>query len=150
MVSPLLRKCFWILWSNVPQIFGEVDEEVAEYISENGLNLTYFSPMAMAARATRIQGTLAAVEDAVASGLTQFAPDCLDVLKTDALMKSFFEVHGADPEHLRTDAEMKKLREERQQAEAQAQQMQMLSDVAKSQNLTETPGEGSLVGALMG
>jgi hypothetical protein len=65
-------------------------------------------------------------------------------------MKSFFEVHGADPEHLRTDAEMKKLREERQQAEAQAQQMQMLSDVAKSQNLTETPGEGSLVGALMG
>jgi hypothetical protein len=150
MVSPLLRKCFWILWSNVPQIFGEVDEEIAEYISENGLNLTYFSPMAMAARATRIQGTLAAVEDAVASGLTQFAPDCLDVLKTDALMKSFFEVHGADPEHLRTDAEMKKLREERQQAEAQAQQMQMLSDVAKSQNLTETPGEGSLVGALMG
>jgi hypothetical protein len=150
LVSPLLRKCFFILWNNVPQVFGDVDEEIAEYISARGLNLTYFSPMAMAARATRIQGTLAAVEDAAASGLMQVAPDCLDVLKTDALMKSFFEVHGADPEHLRTDAEVAELRSKRAEQQAQAQQMQMLSEVAKSQNLTQTPGSGSLVSELMG
>jgi hypothetical protein len=150
MVSPLLRKCFWVLWSNIPHIFGEVDEEVAQYISENGINLTYFSPMAMAARATRIQGTLAAVEDAMASGLIQVAPDCLDVLNPDALMKSFLEVHGADPEHLRSDSEVRAIREQRQQAQAQAQQTQMLGDIAKSQNLTETPGQGSLVGEIMG
>jgi hypothetical protein len=150
LVSPLLKKCFWVLWNNVPQIFGEVDESIVAELAENPLNLTYFSPMAMAARATRIQGTMAAVEDAVSSGLLQFAPDALDVIKTDELMKAFLEVRGAHPDHFRSEKELRDLRAKRAEEQQMQQQQQMIADIAKSQNLNESPGAGSLAGALMG
>ncbi len=145
-VSPLLKLVFNIILTNT-SLYGDVTPEIMEYL-DGGINLQYFTPMAMAARATRINGTVAAVEDC--APLLQLAPEALDILDTDALIRDIFEVRGALPAHIRDKRKVEAIRSDRAQAAQQQQAVQSMVDLAGTQDLNAAPQAGSVVSSLLG
>ena len=145
MVSPVLKKVFFLLYER--GFFGEPPAGLEEYLVNGKLNLQYFSPLALAAKQTRIQGTLAAIEDI--APFVQARPDILDVINFDALVRDSLDVRGANPDHINSRQEIAKIREARQQAEQQAAMQEQAMKLAGSQNLNERPADGSAAAALI-
>ena len=145
-VSPLLKLVFYLLLENT-SVFGPPPPELGEILA-NGVNLQYFSPLAMAARATRINGTLAAIEDL--AQMLQIFPEALDVLDKDAFIRDLFEVRGALPSHLLEERKIKELRETRAKMQQQQAMTNQAVQLGARQNLNQRPEVGSIMGSLLG
>lgn len=139
-LSPLLVNGFLMLLDRGE--FGTLNAG----IDRGMLKIDYFSPLALAAKRSKISGTMSAVEQI--APLLQIMPEALDVLNADELVRDIFETSGANTKHLRTKSEMEKLRADRAAQQQQLMQAQQLADVAKSQNLTGPVDDTSLAAQL--
>jgi hypothetical protein len=117
-------------------------------IDRKMLKIDYFSPLALAAKRSKISGTMSAIEQI--SPLLQIIPDALDVLNTDKLVRDIFETAGANSEHLRSEYDIEQIREQRAAEQQQLLQAQQATDIIKSQNLTGEVSDTSLASQLVG
>lgn len=117
-------------------------------IKRNMLRIDYFSPLALAAKRSKISGTMSAIEQI--APMLQVMPEALDVLNADKFVRDIFETAGANADHLRRDSEVEEVRAARAQQQQQMMQAQQLIDVAKSQNLTGEVSDSSLANQLIG
>ncbi len=117
-------------------------------IDRKMLRIDYFSPLALAAKRSKISGTMSAIEQI--SPLLQIIPDALDVLNTDKLVRDIFETAGANSEHLRSEYDIEQIREQRAAEQQQLLQAQQATDIIKSQNLTGEVSDTSLASQLVG
>ncbi len=141
-LSPLLINAFAIAINS--GVFGQVPFD----INDDDLKIEYFSPLALAAKRTRINGTLSAFQQIAPFAETR--PEVLDIFKTDKLVRDIAVSSGAFPEHLNNEIEIAQIRQQRMQQQAQEMQAQQMMDLAKSQNLTGEVADNSLAGQLVG
>jgi hypothetical protein len=114
------------------------------------INVEYVS---MLAQAQKMVGTTA-IQQATqfVGGLAAVKPEVLDVIDFDEAAIEYSEMLGVSPRISRSKEEIKKIRDERAQAQAQAQQAQnMQSMVQGAKTLSETQmNNNSALDALMG
>lgn len=145
VVSPLLRLAFFTALEQ--GIFPDAPPEIA-LLGERDVDLQYYSPLALAAQRNKVNGTLSALEALLPVAQSTQNADLLDIFNLDNLARDLAHSYGAFPEHLRSDSEVKKLRDLRARALAQARQAEQFIDVAKSQDLTGPVDRTSLAGEL--
>lgn len=146
VVSPLLRLAFFTALDQ--GMFPDVPPEIA-LLRQEDVELQYYSPLALAAQRNRVTGTLSALETVAPIAKTAQSPEVFDIFNFDKIVRDIAKSFGAYPEHLRSDLEIKNLREKRAQAAQAAQAAQQAAELAKSQNLTGPVDRTSLAGALV-
>lgn len=94
--------------------------------------ITYISPVTRALKMTQLSGLGRMVQ--VLEPFVNVAPDMLDKVNTDAIVD--FSADQLDVPHnlLRTDAQVKEMREQRAQAQAEAAEMQQAQMAAEAAN----------------
>lgn len=147
LVTPVLKTVFRIIFENT-SLFGPPPSGLEDFLGETSINLQYFSPLALAAKATKIQGTIAAIEDIMP--LLQIKPEVLDMIDLDKLFTDMLEVRGANPDHILTMSKVQQIRKDREKQMQQQQLMEQAAKLAGGQNLNETPQPGSLAAQLVG
>ena len=140
-LSPLLLKSFLILLERGE--FGFVGK-----IKVDDVKIEYYSPLALAAKRSKIAGTMSAIEQI--APLLQMNPQMLDIVNFDNLVRDIFETSGASEKHLFNKSELEDNRAKAAQQQQQQMAMQQMAELAKSQNLTGAVDDTSLAGQLIG
>ena len=104
-----------------------------EAIAGQSLKIEYISVLAQAQKAIGV----AAIERTLgfAGTLAQFKPSVLDILDEDDMMREFAHQVGPPAKTLRSEADVKKLREQRAQEEAQQQMIESAEPLANTAKL---------------
>lgn len=123
-LDPLIKRGFWTLAreGRLP----EMPAVVAESIDE--IDIEYMGPLARVQKMTDVQST-----ERLLANLGQIAavaPEVIDTVDWDKLIRMYSERIGVPLEILRTAAEVKVIREERAQAQAQAEEIQNTATLA--------------------
>ncbi|MDD3885876.1 MAG: portal protein [Victivallaceae bacterium] len=143
-LSPLLRIGFFSALER--GIFGMPPVDFVN-MAENDFEISYFSPLALAAQRSRVNGTMAAIENILP--LAEASPGIFDLVNFDNLCRDTLQVFGAHPDHIRSKSEVEKMRNSRNQAQTQAQTQAAALDLAGKQNLTAPVDKNSIIGGLM-
>ncbi|MBN2643004.1 MAG: head-tail connector protein [Victivallales bacterium] len=148
MFSPLLIKCFFLALEAGE--LGKLPDELI-HADELDLEVSYNSPLALAAKRAELNGFFESLD--MLTPLANIKPEVLDYINFDKVTKKVLNNTGAHPDFIRSNAEVKKLREERAAQEQQAQEQLMMTELAKSQDLTrkiEPDSAVSAIGGLLG
>lgn len=100
---------------------------VMEMYGGERIDIDYTGPLAQAQKRLRMQGTQAALQTVLP--YAQFDPTVMDRINMDVVAKDILESYGTRTDAIRSDQEVKKIREARQQQ----QQMQMELEAQESQ-----------------
>ena len=141
LLQPLFIKAFLIALDA-----GVLED--SELMAGAGVDVSFDSPLALAARRSKVSS----VFDALAQVVQYSEFDggrCLDYLNFDKITQSVLEAGSVDPEYIRSDEEVAKIRAAREAQMQQAQEAAQLSEMAKNQNLFKVPEQGSLAGSAM-
>jgi hypothetical protein len=114
LLQPLISRSFALLLRN------GLLPAAPEQLQGQDIDIEYVSPLAKAQRLTDLQSMLRGFE--VMMQVAEIAP-VMDYLDSDKLVQYLVEVTGIPARVIRGDEEVARIR--RQQAEAQAQQMEM-------------------------
>lgn len=99
-------------------------------LEDQDVNIEYTSVMAQAQKLVATTGYTKLAAFVV--NLGQVQPNAIDKVNTDMMIEKMADALGVEPEMVRTEAEVKKIRDQRAAAQAQAQQHQMQMDQAKA------------------
>ncbi len=154
VLIPLTKRTFEIALRN--RLFPPVPEELQG--QEENLKVEFISLLAQAQRMVEspaLEKTLA-----LAGNLAGIAPEIVDNIDMDAVIRQHAVINGAPEKMMRGEDEVKKLREQRAQAQAQQQQMEQAAAMAKplragveaARLLSETPvtNDSSIINAMLG
>lgn len=154
VLIPLTKRTFEIALRN--GLFPPVPEELQG--QEENLKVEFISLLAQAQRMVEspaLEKTLA-----LAGNLAGIAPEIVDNIDMDAVIRQHAVINGAPEKMMRGEDEVKKLREQRAQAQAQQQQMEQAAAMAKplrdgveaARLLSETPvtDDSSIINAMLG
>ena len=122
LLDPIIDRTFKILLRNnlippPPPILSGQD-----YVIE------YTSPLARAQRMEEMKAINQVIT--ITGGIAQFFPDALDKINVDKLMDQIADLYNIHPEVVRSDDEVKLIREQRAQAQQRAQEMAMIQQGA--------------------
>ena len=117
LLDPLIIRVFNMLArnGNLPKPPGILSEE--DYTVE------YISPLARAQKISEINSINSSL--AIIGQMAQVAPSVLDKINTDRVVDEIADIQGLNPEMLRDDDEVQAIREQRQQMEEMAMQLEM-------------------------
>lgn len=139
LLQPLILKAFYLA------LEAGALEDAGELL-ESGVEVTFDSPLALAAKRSKVSLLFDALSQVVQ--YAQFdGGQSLDYINFDRVTQSVLESGSVSPEFVRPDSEVEVIRTKRaeqQQAQLAAQQM---SELAKSQNLNVKPESGSIAGS---
>lgn len=154
VLIPLTKRTFEIALRN--GLFPPVPEELQG--QEENLKVEFISLLAQAQRMVEspaLEKTLA-----LAGNLAGIAPEIVDNIDMDAVIRQHAVINGAPEKMMRGEDEVKKIREQRAQAQAQQQQMEQAAAMAKplrdgveaARLLSETPvtEDSSIINAMLG
>lgn len=114
-----------------------------ESLMEKGLKVVYISPAQRANRIQEAEATMKALERVIA--LSQVYPEMLDNYNGDKIARTIHNDFAADPSVLRSKAEIRRMRKEREeqaQQQAQAQQQEaMMEQAAQTPQAQDMLGE---------
>lgn len=139
-LSPLLLKGFLLLLEKGE--FGTLAK-----LNIKDIKIEYSSPLALAAKRSKIAGTMSAIEQI--APLLQLNPQILDVINFDNFVRDICETSGASENHLLKKSELEKLRNDKAAAQSQQVQAASLVELAKSQDLIGAVDNSSLAGQLI-
>jgi hypothetical protein len=125
LLNETLQRSFNIMLRN--QQFPEVPPSVIEYQNVNGeLDIRYLGPMARAQKADQV----AAIEGYMftVANLGEAYPEMKDRIDDDAAAKEMADLRNVPAKILRSDADVEKLRKDRQEAQAAAQEAAMAQE----------------------
>lgn len=148
-LDPLVQRTFNILYRAGQ--FGELPAVVNEE-SNGELDIIYTGPLVRAQRADIAQGVSRWI--ASLAELGEVAPEVLDIPNWDEIGKELGSLEGVPAKLMNSDAEIKKLRKKREEAQARAQQGMEDEQVGKGMEalgkgetaLREVPGLGPETG----
>ncbi len=132
-LDPLVQRTFNILYRAGQ--FGEPPQVVFESTGE--LDIIYTGPLVRAQRADIAQGVTRWV--ASLAELGEIAPDVLDIPDWDSIAKELASLEGVPAKLMRSGTEVKKVRRQREEANARAQEAAMEEQEGKA---AEAQGRG--------
>jgi hypothetical protein len=134
----LFDRLFRLLWRR-----GEIPPPPRELVEAKGeIEVEYVSPLALAQKESQTQAILRTYQEA--GILARFDPQILDNFKNDAVLRRITAQRGFPQDGLRSEEEVARLRQQRQQQMQAQQQAQALAEgAAQYPNLAKAPEEGS-------
>ena len=147
LFNPMLERVFWIMYR------GGFIPPPPEVLINQGLDVEYISKLAMAMRSFETQAMGQTV--GMVGPWLQVAPDIADNFNFDNASRGIAERNGVPADWLRSEDEVKKIRGQRAQAQAEMQkkQEQMMETeqlIKGAPALQKAPEDGSIADALMG
>ena len=145
VLNPLVQRAFGIMYRKgaLPQLPSEIAAEL-----RGNLRVEYVGPMALAAKSTEIDAMDRFTADALAmaeSGL----PAALDIIDFDRMQRYKANIMGVPAVALRSEAEVKTIRNERQlAAEAAQQQQAALAQSETIKNMGQGVGPENMAAAM--
>lgn len=127
---PLIERCFAMMIRK--KKFAEIPAEMMNTVS--GYNIKMVSPLAQAQRSVALEGIQNFL--LMAGQVAQFDQTAIDMINSDKIIEEMADVSGQSSKVLRTEDEVKQLREQRQAEMAKQQEMQQ-SMMAKQMQLDE-------------
>ena len=124
LLQPLIQRSFNLMAS------ARLFDAAPEYMQTGNIEIEYVSPLAKAQRQGEIDSTLRMFE--ILNPLAQIEPGIFDYVDMDGLVKFVARTVGVPASVLRSENEVMGIREERQQAEAQQQEMMQAQQVAET------------------
>lgn len=131
LLDPLIHRTF-----NILAAAGKLPNLPAQLMNENGTTknyiVTYISPLAKAQRMTEAQS----INDflVTVSAINNIDPNVIDNIDTDKAVKRLADIYNVPPDIIRSDDEVKKIREEKQ---AFMQQQQELNNLTQGADIVE-------------
>ena len=122
LLSPLIIRIFNIM------LRKGLFTEAPDILRQQELNIEYVSPMALAQRSQELQSIMRGLE--IFGSLAQTMP-VMDYLDENGLIKQVIDILGLPAKMIKSDSQVRQIREER--AAAQQQQMEMQQQMAESQ-----------------
>jgi len=123
MLRPLISRSFAILMRQ------GVLPQAPEELQGLEIDIEYVSPLAKAQRGQDVQAIVQTME--ILTPLNQLAP-VLDILDTDAMANHVADVLGVPAKVLRSQGEVKNMRDERQQAQQAQQELDQTQQMAEA------------------
>ncbi len=135
-LRPMIERCFSLVAR--ANLLPEMPDSMREFVGE-GLAITYRSPLARAQQSLELEQTSKWVESLTM--LSQVAPELLDLVDLDTVMRKQADWRSIDPEMLNDESAVKKIRYQReQQKKAQMAQAQAAATaVAEAQQPPAEP-----------
>lgn len=130
LLKPIIDRVFGIMYRR--DMFDPMPEELMNALERNGkvkLKIQYKSPIAMAQKSIKAENFVRAVSSS--SQVIEMQPEVMDNIDGDKVLRNNMKTFGVNPEVLRTEKEVKAIREQRQAA--LDQQAQDQSAVAQSE-----------------
>ena len=124
LLQPLIKRSFNLMAE------AKLFDVAPEYMQTGNIEIEYVSPLAKAQRQGEIDSTLRMFE--ILNPLAEIEPGIFDYVDMDGLVKFVARTVGVPASVLRAEQDVMAIREERQKAEAQAQQMAMAQQAAES------------------
>ena len=141
LLQPLILKAFYLA------LEAGALEDAGELL-ESGVEVTFDSPLALAAKRSKVSALFDALSQVVQ--YAQFdGGQCLDYINFDRVTQSVLESGSVSPEFVRPDSEVETIRAKRAEQQQAQQAAQQMSELAKSQNLNMKPESGSVAGSAM-
>lgn len=109
---------------------GKLPDMPDELMDDPTFEIDYVSQLAQAQKRSELNSLNMGIT-AIAQ-MAQFAPEVLDKVDADKVVDATWSITGAPVRVLRADDEIQKIRENRQQQQAQAQDLMMAESVAKA------------------
>lgn len=120
LLKPIVDRAFGIM--NRRKMFKEIPAKLLEFVQSQGgkfdLLIKYKSTVAQAQLISQADNMVRAIQ--ATSIVVPAMPEIMDNIDGDKLLKKNFEIYGVDPEILRSDKEVEKIRQSRQAAAQQA------------------------------
>ena len=114
-LDPLINRTFNILWRSGKLLPPPVEIQNTSY------EIEYISPLARAQKLDQMKSINSFL--ALVSQIAVVAPDVIDNVNPDEVVKDIQDLYGVNPKYVRDEADVKQIREQR--AEQQAQMAQM-------------------------
>lgn len=133
--TPLVERCFWMMYrkgalKQMPQI---VRDNAAE------LDIEFTGPLSRAQKMSQMDGIQQWV--ALTGQIAQVKPQVLDNVDEDAIAKHTGEILGVPAKMMRSEEEVKTIREERKK---QAEQAQQMAQMEQASNVAKNVGQSGL------
>lgn len=109
------------------------------HIEGEDISIEYVSPIARAQQQSEVQAIVDSIS--VTAGIAQLSPGVVDNIDLDEAIRQVFAGNGAPIEVLRRQKDVGKIREERARQQAEQEQLDQMSQMAKA---------GGLVAPLVG
>jgi len=109
----------------------QIPEDIPPELDEIDLEVHFTSQIAKAQRMGEAQGLNAFME--ITGGIMQFAPEVVDLIDTEALVRLNADIYGASEEIFRKPDEVEQIREQR--AEQQQKEQQQQDDLAAAETV---------------
>ena len=140
LFTPMLEKCFYI--ADEMGLLPPKPEGL-----DGAIKISFISPLALSTRMSTVRNFTDALQ--TVSPMAQFDPNIFDYVNTDNAVPEIFNLCGVSPDFVRTRQEVEQIRQTRAEQQKEAETQEQMTEVAKGQNLTEKPQEGSpLAGAM--
>jgi hypothetical protein len=136
--SPLLSRLYILMIEN------GILEEPPEIIAKSEYAVEYSTKLDNKLRALDTSQIMTAMEQvAMVKQFEMQSPDLGLVMDTDKVVRGIIKNNNVDPDYIRDESETAELREAQQQAQQNAQMMQMMSDKIAPVDMSKAPEEGS-------
>jgi len=123
VLDPIIIRTIGILWRR-----GKLPMPPDEMMMDVDYSIDYVGLLAQSQKRSEMTALTNAL--GASAQIAQFAPQALDKINADKTIDSIWDVTGAPVKILRTDTEIKAIRDERAEQAAKAQQMAMLEQGA--------------------
>jgi len=120
ILNPTIIRTIGILYRH-----GKLPDVPDALVDNPQYEIDYVSQLAQAQRRSEMNSLVTALQ--MTAQMAQFAPECLDKIDPDKAVDETWSITGAPVRVLRDDKEIEEIRTARSQANAQAQQMQMMA-----------------------
>lgn len=134
LLKPIVDRCFGIM--NRKKMFKQIPQKLNEFVESKGgkfdLIIKYKSTVAQAQLISQADNMVRAIQ--ATSIVVPAMPEIMDNIDGDKLLKKNFEIYGVDPEILRSDQEVEKIRQNRQAAAQQAAENSQAESEAETIN----------------
>jgi len=117
LLSPLIIRVFNIMLRN------NLFQETPDVLAQQELKIEFVSPMALAQRSQELQSLMRGLE--IFGSMSQAMP-VMDFLDSDGMVKQVVDILGLPAKVIKSDAEVRQIREERAAQEQQAMEQQQL------------------------
>ena len=123
-LDPLITRTFNILWRTGKLMPPPPSIQNLDY------QIEYISPLARAQKLDQMKSINSFL--ALVSQIAVVAPDVIDNVNPDNVVKDVQELYGVNPKYVRDEEEVKQIRQARAEAQAQAQQMAQIQAGAEA------------------
>lgn len=103
-----------------------------EAIAQQGISVNYISVLALAQKSSALNGYSTFLSTLGMAQQVMPTSNAGDLVDTDSYLRKFADMLGVDPSHLRSEKDVQKIREQREEAATQQAQMSQLQQVASA------------------